>query len=157
MNIIFTAITEDNLIFLKKVYRSTREEELRLTSWDEKQKSDFIDQQFNAQHVYYHQVYEGASFSIIQTNNQPAGRLYIWETESQIRIIDIALLPEFRGQGIGSFILQDLIKQSELKNKIISIHVENFNPAMSWYERLGFKPKDETGVYLYLEREPTGT
>jgi Acetyltransferases len=154
MDITFRNIEHSDLPFLKKVYRSTREEELKLTDWPEKQKDEFINQQFNAQHDYYQQVYNEASFQIILCDGVLAGRLYLWESEKQIRIVDIALLPENRNKGIGSFILNSLIDKSEKSSKILSIHVECYNPALSLYQRLGFEQKDHTGVYYYMERQP---
>lgn len=154
MNLNFRSIQEKDFPFLKKVYRSTRENELDMTDWSEEQKSGFIDFQFNAQHAYYMNVYKDAEFQIIESGSADIGRLYLWETEHQIRIVDIAILPEHRGKGIGSKILSDLIRQSELSGKKLNIHVEHFNPALRLYERLGFKKTDDTGVYLFMERTP---
>lgn len=147
-------IKDSDLLFLKKVYGSTREEELKPTGWTEEQKLGFIEFQFNAQHAYYKSVYKEALFRIIEANKTDIGRLYTWETEHQIRIIDIAILPEYRGKGIGTRILSELIQQSEKKSKKLNIHVEYFNPALKLYERLGFKKTDDTGVYLFMERLP---
>lgn len=155
MEITFKKIEETDLPFLRQVYKSTREDELKLVDWPETQKEQFIDQQFSAQHDYYQQVYNEATFEIILWKNQPAGRLYLWESERQIRIVDIALLPQFRNKGIGSLILNQLIEKSEATSKIVSIHVECYNPALSLYNRLGFEQKDHTGVYFYMERLPT--
>jgi len=155
MEITFRKIDETDLPFLRLVYKSTREEELKLVDWSELQKEQFIDQQFSAQHDYYQQVYNGASFEIIRCKNEPAGRLYLWESEHQIRIVDISLLPPYRNLGIGNQILSQLIQKSEATSKILSIHVECYNPALSLYKRLGFEQKDHTGVYFYMERQPS--
>lgn len=152
--ITFRKIEEKDLPFLKQVYKSTREEELKMVDWPENQKEQFITQQFEAQHDYYQQVYHEATFEIILYSGEPAGRLYLWESEKQIRIVDISLLPPFRNRGIGSQILNQLIKRSEATSKIVSIHVECYNPALSLYKRLGFEQKDHTGVYFYMERQP---
>lgn len=152
MKLNFRKITEKDFPFLKKVYRSTRENELDLTSWDETQKSGFIEFQFNAQHAYYMNVYKNAEFQIIESDNVDIGRLYTWKTEHQIRIVDIAILTEFRGKGVGTKILSGLIQESEQSGKKLNIHVEYFNPALRLYERLGFKKTDDTGVYLFMER-----
>lgn len=154
MKLNFRKITEKDFPFLKKVYRSTRENELDLTSWDETQKSGFIEFQFNAQHAYYMNVYKNAEFQIIESDGIDIGRFYIWNTEHQIRIVDIAILPEFRGKGVGTKILGGLIQESEQSGKKLNIHVEYFNPALRLYERLGFKKNDDTGVYLFMERVP---
>lgn len=154
MKITFRKIEDNDLSFLKQVYRSTREEELQLVDWPESQKDQFITQQFEAQHDYYQQVYHEATFDIIYCDNIPSGRLYLWESEKQIRIVDIALLPQFCNKGIGNMILNQLIEKSESASKILSIHVECYNRALSLYQRLGFEQKDHTGVYFYMERQP---
>lgn len=153
MKIEFKEITGNDLPFLKKVYRSTREEEMMLTEWDEQQKSAFIDQQFSAQHAYYQEVYHDATFEIIVIDGQNAGRIYLWESPKQLRIVDVALLPEFRGKGVGNIILDNLITKVSKEHKVLSIHVEYYNRALNLYKRKGFKVKDQTGVYYYLELE----
>ena len=154
MNINYRNITPEDFPFLIKLYRSTREEELSLSDMTEEEKQKFIEFQFNAQHTYYKSAYTGAKMKIIQLNKTPAGRLYLWETEGQIRIMDIALLPEYRGKGTGTKILKSLIEQSERMNKKLNIHVEYFNRALKLYEKLGFKKTDDTGVYYFMERMP---
>lgn len=154
MNYSFRLITESDRPFLKKVYRSTRETELDSIPWDEDDKDKFIEFQFNTQHNYFLSAYQGAEFLIIVVNNSNTGRLYLWKTETQIRIVDIALLPEFRNKGIGTKILNDLVDESENTGKKLTIHVKHDNPAMVFYERLGFKKKDDDGIQYYLERIP---
>ena len=150
----FRPILERDMDFLKKVYRSTREAELSLTSWNDQQKSDFIDHQFEAQHQYYTENYSGADFSIVMVDGQPAGRLYAVEWPKEIRIIDLTLLPEFRGQGIGSQILTRILDHGATNNKKVGIHVERNNPAMKLYHRLGFSIQEDKGVYQFMEWSP---
>jgi GNAT superfamily N-acetyltransferase len=120
----------------------------------EEEKQKFIDFQFSAQHTYYKSAYSGAEMKIVLLNNSPAGRLYLWRTENQIRIMDISLLPEFRGHGTGTKILKSLICESEKNGKKLNIHVEYYNPALKLYKRLGFQKTDDTGVYYFMERIP---
>lgn len=154
MKISFRKVNEIDFPFLRKVYRSTREEELSRSGMSEGDKSRFIELQFNAQHAHYSQAYKDAEFDLILLDDLPAGRLYIWRTESQIRIMDIALLTDFQGKGIGTNILRSIIQESEKTDKKISLHVEYYNPAVRLYERLGFKKVDDTGIYFYMERLP---
>jgi ribosomal protein S18 acetylase RimI-like enzyme len=74
--------------------------------------------------------------------------------ESEIRIVDIALLPDYRGNGIGTALLRDLFSEADAAGKTVTIHVERFNPALRLYERLGFSVAEDKGVYLFLERRP---
>jgi predicted GNAT family acetyltransferase len=63
-------------------------------------------------------------------------------------------LPGYRGKGIGTYLLNALISESEETGKPLSIHVERFNPALRLYWRLGFREVSDKGVYLLMERAP---
>jgi ribosomal protein S18 acetylase RimI-like enzyme len=140
--------------FLYRVFASTRVEELALTSWDAPQKEAFLRMQFHAQHRYYQEQFPNASYQVILRDGVPAGRLYLGRWESELRIIDIALLPEHRNAGTGTFLLGEILAEGDRVGKKVSIHVERFNPAQRLYERLGFVRVADLGVYYLLERPP---
>ncbi len=148
------AAPQDEALLLA-IYGSTRTEELaRAADWTEAQKQAFIHHQFFAQQDYYQKVYPNAAYSIIFFEKQAAGRLYVERhlIEGTIRIIDIALLPEFRSQGIGHYLLRELQEEARNAGKTLTIHVEKFNRALNFYQRLGFEIIHEThGVYLLME------
>ena len=110
--------------------------------------------QFDAQDAWWREHYAQASFDVILVDGEPAGRLYVLRGESEIRIVDIALLPEQRGNGVGSSLLRDLLAEADAAGKSVTIHVERMNPALRLYERLGFAVAEDKGVYLFLERAP---
>ena len=140
--------------FLYRVYASTRTEELAVVGWDEAQKDAFLRAQFDAQDRWYRDNYTRATFEVIAVDGEPAGRLYLHRGESEIRIVDIALLPEHRGNGVGSSLLRDLLTEADGAGKRVTIHVERFNPALRLYERLGFAVAVDKGVYLLFEWSP---
>ncbi|WP_377387907.1 GNAT family N-acetyltransferase [Rhodobacter lacus] len=140
--------------FLRRLYRSTRAAELARVPWSEAEKQAFSDMQFNAQHAHYRTHYLDALWLIIERSGQPVGRLYLERWPSEHRIIDIALLPETRGIGIGSAVLEDLMEEAANNGKAVGIHVEKMNPAMSLYRRLGFKTVEDKGVYDLLKWHP---
>lgn len=152
MNITLRAITEEHLSFLFQVYASTRASELAQTGWSQEQQLDFLEMQFNAQHEHYQKNYSEASFDLIMLDQKPIGRLYVSEWPTQIRIVDITLLPEYRGCGIGSFLLEQLFQRAKEKNIDVSIHVEKNNPAMDWYQRLGFRCVEDKAVYSLMKK-----
>jgi ribosomal protein S18 acetylase RimI-like enzyme len=138
--------------FLVTLYSSTRDEELAAVDWDEGAKRGFVEQQFTAQDRHYRTNYPGATLDLIEVDGAPAGRLYVHRGPSDIRIMDIALAPEFRGRGIGTELLRSLMEEADASGRKLSIHVEMNNPARSLYERLGFAPAGEHGVYVLMER-----
>ena len=140
--------------FLRDVYASTRTDELALLPWTEEQKRAFTDHQFHAQDVYYKEHYEGATYQVVLVDGKPAGRLYVARWDDEIRIMDITLLPPFRGQGIGERLLRPLLAEGDAAGKPVSIHVEQSNRARSLYLRLGFADVEERGVYVLMRRPP---
>jgi ribosomal protein S18 acetylase RimI-like enzyme len=144
-------VTPADDAFLARVYASSRAEELAVTGWSQQLKEDFCRRQFDAQRQYYASNYPDASFQIIERNGWPVGRLYVDRWEKEIRIVDITLLPEFRGSGMGTKLLRDLQEEARSAGKSLTIHVERFNRALGLYQRLGFEQVEDKGVYLLME------
>lgn len=154
MAITLRPIGPDDEAFLCRVYASTRREELAGVDWTPEQVEAFLAMQFSAQHQYYQQHYAGAAFQVIEHDGVPAGRLYVARWEKEIRIVDIALLPEHRNAGIGTALLQDLLREGAEAGMPVTIHVERFNPALRLYRRLGFSLIEDKGVYLLMGWRP---
>ena len=148
-------IREGDAAFLLRVYASTREEELAVVDWNDAQKDAFLRMQFNAQHQHYQAHFPDARFDIIERDGQGVGRLYVDRRPDDIRVIDIALLPEHRNHGIGAALVTQLLDEGQRDGKTVSIHVERNNRALSFYERLGFGFVQDEGVYFLLEKPPT--
>ena len=122
--------------------------------WSDDEKRAFLRQQAEAQDAHYRANYTETTYSVIEADGDPAGRLYVARWADEIRIVDIALLPEFRGRGLGSGLLRNLIEESEAVGKPLSIHVEMNNPARRLYERLGFVPVAERGHNTLMAAGP---
>jgi GNAT superfamily N-acetyltransferase len=140
--------------FLLRVYASTRAEELAPLPWTDEQKAAFVAHQFGAQTAHYAEHYPGMTSDVIVVDGEAAGRLLVARWREEIRIVDITLLPDFRGGGTGTGVLRGLIDEAEAAGKVLSIHVEVQNPAMTLYRRLGFHPAADEGVYVRMERDP---
>ncbi len=146
-NIQLRAILPEDELFSYSVYASTRESEMALVSWTGEQKAAFLRMQYEAQKAHYAAYFPSAQVFVIELANIPAGRMILNETGEDFLLIDIALLPEYRSQGIGSQLLQDLQQHAGQASKPIRLHVEIFNPAARLYERLGFRKTAESGIY----------
>jgi ribosomal protein S18 acetylase RimI-like enzyme len=156
-SITFRSIAPDDHPFLSRLYASTRREEVAQTGWDLAEQDRFLQMQFVAQHNFYMEQFSAAEFHIVELHGQPIGRLYVDRREDEIRIIDIALLPEHRNRGIGSALLKDILTEADAADLPVRIHVERNNPALGLYRRLGFRKIDDQGVYLLMECPPNKT
>ena len=155
--LVYRPVREDDGEFLYRVYASTRVDELSVTGWSDEQTEAFLRSQFHLQHTQYTQNYPHASFDVILHRNVPVGRLYVDRRENEIRVIDIALLKEHRGEGIGSRIMEALNAEADGRGVPVTLHVEPNNPAMAMYERLGYERREQVGLYWFMERRPLRT
>jgi len=155
LGVAYRPAEDGDLPFLALVYASTRIEEVAQTGWSLDLQRQFLAHQFDAQHRHYRQHYPNAEWLVIERDGAAVGRLYIEEWPDQIRLIDIALLPDSRGAGVGGAILADVMDLATTAAKPLTIHVERHNPAMRLYLRLGFVAIDEHGVYDLMEWRPT--
>lgn len=144
----------EDLPFLLHVYASTRIEELAPLGWGAEQQAAFLSQQFSAQHQHYHTHYTATDYQLILLDERPIGRLYVARWPDEIRIVDIALLPEHRDQRIGSQLIAALRDEAAAAGKPLRIHVEKFNRALRLYQRLGFAVVEDRGIYWFLEWTP---
>lgn len=137
--------------FLFVVYASTRAEEMALLGgWDERQKEAFLRMQFILQRQAYAMQYPQAEHRIILRAGRDAGRIIVWQTADEVRLVDITLLPEERSAGIGAAIIINLLTEAHQAGKPVRLHVAKENPARRLYERLGFVTVGEYGATHFL-------
>ncbi len=110
--------------------------------------------QFRAQSWNYRSAYIGAVDQIIELNDEPIGRLMVHETEAEILLVDIALLPQYHNLGIGTKLLQQLKSRSREAKKPLRLHVLLTSPGVRLYQRLGFTRIADDGVYMAMELLP---
>lgn len=146
--------TDDDIPFLMRLYASTREQELAPVPWSVEQKQAFLVSQFQAQRHHYRAYIAGCAFDLLECRGVPVGRLYLEPRSTQLYIVDIALLPEWRGQGLGTAILEALQAAGHASGRSVGIMVEKYNPALRLYRRLGFTDVADHEVYLEMEWRP---
>jgi ribosomal protein S18 acetylase RimI-like enzyme len=137
--------------FLLEVYASTRAPEMALVPWSDDQKQSFVRMQFEAQQRHYGSEFPGAAHDIIYHDAIPVGRLYLARLPETLLIADITVLPQHRNAGIGSHVLGELLREAAQAGKSVRIRVENFNPSLRLFERLGFQRAEENGFHFLME------
>ena len=140
--------------FLFKLYASTRMDEIAPFGWPPVQQEAFLRMQFTAQQQWYSMSYAQAGHQIIEQDGVPIGRLMVSREKPAAVLVDIALLPEHRGKGIGGALIRDLIRQCDQQKLPLQLQVLKTNPALRLYERLGFLRTAEDQIYIQMERQP---
>jgi ribosomal protein S18 acetylase RimI-like enzyme len=147
--------------FLQALYASTRAAELAAWGWAEAQQNIFLDLQFRAQQQHY-AAYPNTAHWIIEApagaTTQPIGRLLIARLTDEIRLVDIALLPDFRNRGIGAELVREVQAEASQNQQAVRLHVAADSPARSFYTRLGFYLLEDRGAHWFMEwRDATNT
>jgi ribosomal protein S18 acetylase RimI-like enzyme len=154
MNVTFRPSGEDDIEFLISLYSSTRAVEVASWGWSPEQQTNFLRMQFTAQRTTYKLAYAGADDHIILVHERPVGRMMVLRSPVEIRLVDIALMPEFQGKGIGSQLIRELLEEADESGKIVRLQVTMGNRARALYEKLGFSSCGDDGVYCQMERFP---
>jgi GNAT superfamily N-acetyltransferase len=123
-----------------------------MLGWPAEMLAAFLEQQRRAQAMHYRAAFADAAWLIVESGGAPVGRLYTDERPASVHLIDIALLPEWRGRGLGGAILADLIADAAARGLAVSLQVEKVNPARRLYERLGFRTLADNGPHDWMER-----
>jgi ribosomal protein S18 acetylase RimI-like enzyme len=140
---------ESDREFLRTLFMSTRERELAFFPGDASARTQLFNGQFSAQLESYRQNFPRANDSIIEIAGVAAGRIYVNRAPGRLHLIDISLLPEYRGRGIGSVLIQALLDEAAAAGGTVRLSVARSNPAQRLYQRLGFRTVDSDGIYLF--------
>lgn len=140
--------------FLFKLYSGTRMDEIAPFGWPAAQQDAFLRMQFTAQQRWYESAYGQSEHQIVEQDGQPIGRLMVLREKSSVLLVDISLLAEHRGRGIGGRLVLELIQQCKRDGATLRLQVLKTNPALRLYERLGFVRTGEDQLYLQMEHRP---
>lgn len=152
-DIALRAATDADMDFLRDVFSSTRMQEFASAGMPVEQAEPLLASQFSIQHDYYRRHYPHGRFDIIVHGEKNVGRLYHDWHGDIAQLIDIALLPAYRGAGIGTRLMRAIVAKAARKNMPMQLYVEFNNPVRTLYRRLGFVPAGENGVYELMRRD----
>jgi ribosomal protein S18 acetylase RimI-like enzyme len=153
VNVSLRQATPDDEGFLLDLYGSTRDQEMAGLNWDDNQKRAFIKMQF----LVRERSYSRGDDQIILLDERPIGRMLVNRSDSAILLTDIALLTEYRNAGIGTGVIQDLMKEAADSAKPLHLHVLETSAAVRLYERLGFSRLGKDAAYLEMRWDPIKT
>ncbi len=154
------ALPED-LPLLAEIYASTRAAELEQVPWSAEQKKAFTDWQSAQQEHHYAVHYPNAERLVIENEHAGGGpvatrlaigRIYLETTRLEVRLMDITLLPDYRNNGVGTRLMNELLRYADALQRQVSLHVEPFNPAKRMYQRMEFVVSETRGLYEFMVR-----
>jgi GNAT superfamily N-acetyltransferase len=142
MKISQRAATLDDIEWLEPFYESIMRPyyvELDLT-WDDTKFREYFDPQ---------------STKIVQADGIDIGLLQVRDRADCIYLGDIQLDREYRNKGIGTNLIESVIRSAVIVNKPVRLRVLQGNPAKRLYLRLGFKEVEKLDNCDVLECKPS--
>jgi len=152
------AARPDDEEFLYSLYASTREGEFQfLDDADEGLGETLLRMQFEAQRQGYSAEHPEAEHWIVceGSQEQPIGRILLERGEHAFHLVDISLVPDHRGRGIGSRLIGMIQNDAARRGLPIRLRVLKTNPARNLYLRLRFRGIGESGPHWWMEWRPT--
>lgn len=153
-SITLRAACADDQDFLFALYASTRRDEMAAWGWPAAQQEIFLRMQYHALQQRYAAAGDRSEPRIILCEDAPIGQIIIIRSADEIRLADIALLPEHQGSGIGSTLIGDLLEEAARAALPVRLHVARDNRAAQLYERLGFEVCEDLGSHFKMEWRP---
>lgn len=150
--ILVESVVENCNEFLLKVFKEIHPELNYINGVTEEEREELICQQFKVEQSQLIQMYPKAKLNIIMLNEKPIGIIYISHGETSDRILQIGILEDYRGLGIGKKVMNKIIKESVKRGKTVSLQVAWFNQrAYVFYEKLGFKVVENNTVFYEMQ------
>ncbi len=125
--------------FLARLYASTRAD-LQSATADPALVTSIVGMQQRLQAADYRQAFPHAHYLLLEQAGTPCGRIVIDAGAAALRLVDIALLPAARGQGLGGHILRALQGCARELALPLTLSVHHSNPrARRLYLAHGFE------------------
>lgn len=141
----------DDQEFLYRLFCSVYSEKLQLVALNEEEKNRLIDLMYLSFTQHYSTLAPALDDRLVLLNNESIGRMILLQMREEIRLADIAILPQYRQRGIGSALIGQLQTESMMSKRPLRLQVPQFDRALRLYQRLGFFKIDAMGPYLHLE------
>jgi len=119
------------------------------------QKVALLQQQYDARHRGYRAEYPHADFSIVERRDVPIGRFYVHRGAREHYLVDIAILPDHAGQGVGATLLDLMLAEAARAGVVATLRVDHFNPAKRLYQRKGFVEVEDLGLDALMRWTPS--
>lgn len=83
-------------------------------------------------------------------DNKIAGAIWCRELNNNrdTPVLSVAILPEFKGEGIGAFMMEQFLQEAGAIYEQITIDITHKPKAISFYEKFGFERVDDSLVFM---------
>ena len=150
-------VTAGDDAFLHRLYADRRAPELGPLDWPLEQVRAFVDMQFRAQSDGYAATFPDADHWLVLAGEEPIGRLMLDRRPHEHLVVDVVILSDHRGKGIGTALMQEVIAGARDAGLPVRLTVAAHDlRVVRWYEGLGFRLVEPGEVYAGMLLSPAG-
>lgn len=150
------AVRPEDEAILFDLYAGTRAEEVAAWGWDPAQQEAFLRMQFQVQRRGYAMQYPGGDHRMIWHEGQRVGQMLLFRERDAVRVVDISLLPRWRGSGLGTAVIGQVQAAAREGGMAVRLSVRKENQgARRLYIRLGFETVSESETHYAMEWRPS--
>ena len=131
-------ITAEDEWFLRVLNDELVTEELGAAAWPEQVRTSILDIQYRARRQGFRSSAGRVLEDLVVLDGEPVGWMITARDEEAVLLVDIAILREFRGRGLGGELIRGLQGDARGAGLAVKLSVVRQNPALRLYERLGF-------------------
>ncbi|WP_417578978.1 GNAT family N-acetyltransferase [Pelagibacterium sp.] len=102
--------------------------------------------------LYFEARFRPQFTRLIVIEKSLAGCVALGPCDDRLVLEHFYLTPEWQGAGLGSAVLQRLLKEADAAQKIVRLTVLRGSDARRFYDRYGFAQVGEDDVDIFLER-----
>ena len=145
---------DDEVVF-RDLYAEMRAAELQPLPWPPATRRQFCDAQYGLQDSHYRAHYTQFLPLALCAGGEVVGRLYLGEFDGALILMDIIVAANMRRHGIGTHLIEAVVRHADACGIEARLHVEPNNPIKKHYVRLGFADVGAAGIYQQMVRRVT--
>ena len=154
MKIARRPVSKEDEGFVRQLIMQMVMDELGAAMWPEAVRGPLLEMQYRARQEGIRSNWADAEQEIVLVEGRPVGWVVIARRQDAIHLVEIAVVSEHRGRGLGTARIQEVLEESDRTGKPVRLSVATTNPANRLYQRLGFHRAGGDEVRHHMERPP---
>jgi len=148
------AETPDDAAFLERLFTSLHTGEMAALGLPPEMIAALARQQYANHREQLRGQFPDADRWIIVQAGSDVGRVCVNRGADEHHLVEIVLVPETRGRGIGGAMLRAIQDDARAARRDLTLRVQHGNPALQLYVRLGFVVEWDDGPSAFMRWSP---
>jgi len=141
--------------FIRRLIYATIAGELGASQWPEPMRSHLLAVQYTARRQLHRANFPEAASYVVDAGGADAGWAVVTTMPHAVQLVEIMILPELRGRGIGTAVIRHVLATAAAAGKPVRLNVNVTNhSAVGLYQRLGFRRIEGDEVQHVMECLP---